>query len=176
MPLGSKPSQRFGQIPEELMKPAYGLFLALLPLVFGSAAQDGAAQAAEPVAAPAAPIPNLASRLSGNTLNVVAFMPRRSGAPGGGELTRLMLQAYLGPNGRAIVRVWDPWHDRYTVPAERPWSLAGSTLCVDVPAPGNGEMCADIHIWGPRVAGMGTRPYAMIDGDLKPGNVIGGRR
>lgn len=153
------------------MKPAYGLFLALLPLAFG-----GALHAAEPVAAPAAPAPVLASRLIGNTLSVVAFIPHRPGGPGGGELTRLMLQAYFRPDGRAMIRVWDPWHDRYTVPAERPWSLTGSTLCLDVPAPGNGQMCADIHMWGPRIAGVGIHPYAMIDGDVKPGNVIGGYR
>jgi hypothetical protein len=37
-------------------------------------------------------------------------------------------------------------------------------------------MCADVHVWGPRIAGVGAQPYAMLDGDLKPGNVIGGRR
>ena len=153
------------------MKPAHGLFLALLPLAFGSALH-----AAEPVAAPVAPPPVLATRLIGNTLSIVAFIPRRPGGPGGGELTRLMLQAYFRPDGRALVRVWDPWHDRYTVPAERPWSLTGNTLCLDVPAPGNGQMCADVHMWGPRIAGVGARPYAMIDGDLKPGNVISSSR
>jgi hypothetical protein len=34
-----------------------------------------------------------------------------------------------------------------------------------------------VHVWGPRIAGVGVQPsYAMLDGDLKPGNVIGGRR
>ena len=46
----------------------------------------------------------------------------------------------------------------------------------EVPAPGNGPMCADVHVWGPRIAGVAAQPYAMIEGDLKPGNVIGGRR
>lgn len=150
------------------MKRAYGLLFALLPLAFGSSVR-----AAEPAAAIAAPPLNLAARLAGNTMSVVAFLPRRPGAPGGGELSRLVVQAYFGPDGRALVRVWDPWHDAYTVPAERRWTLTGSTLCLDVPAPGNGPMCADIHVWGPRIAGIGTQPYAMIDGDLKPGNVIG---
>lgn len=149
------------------MKRAYGLLFALLPLAFGSSVR-----AAEPAAAIAAPPLNLAARLAGNTMSVVAFLPRRPGAPGGGELSRLVVQAYFGPDGRALVRVWDPWHDAYTVPAERRWTLTGSTLCLDVPAPGNGPMCADIHVWGPRIAGIGTQPYAMIDGDLKPGNVI----
>ena len=152
------------------MKRACTLFLALLPF-----ACIGVTKAAEPVAA-LAPPPNLMARLVGNTLSVVAFIPHRPGAPGGGELTRLMLQAYFQPDGRALVRVWDPWHDAYTVPAERKWSLTGTTLCLDVPPPGNGPMCADVHVWGPRIAGVGTKPYAMLDGDLKPGNVIMGRR
>jgi hypothetical protein len=153
------------------MKRGCGLLLALLLLALGSAVH-----AAEPAAAIAPPLPNLAARLAGNTMSVVAFLPRRPGAPGGGELTRLLVQAYLGSDGRALVRVWDPWHGAYTVPAERRWTLVGNTLCLDVPAPGNGPMCADIHVWGPRIAGIGTRPYAMLDGDLKPGNVISGRR
>jgi hypothetical protein len=153
------------------MKRACGLLLGLLPFALGTPAP-----AAEPATAIVAPVPNLAARLAGNTLSVVAFVPHRPGAPGGGELTRLMLQAYLGPGGRAVVRVWDPWHDAYTLPADRPWSLSGTKLCLDVPAPGNGPLCADVHVWGPRIAGIGTQPYAMIDGDLKPGNIIGGRR
>jgi hypothetical protein len=36
-------------------------------------------------------------------------------------------------------------------------------------------MCAVVHVWGPRIAGIGTQPYAMLDGDLQPGNVVGGR-
>ncbi|HEV8032219.1 MAG TPA: hypothetical protein VGP42_14485 [Stellaceae bacterium] len=153
------------------MKRTFGLILAFLSLAFGSPVK-----AAEPVPVLAAPMPDLAVRLVGNTLSAIAFIPRRPGGPGGGELTRLMLQAYFGPDGRALVRLWDPWHDAYTVPAERKWTLTGRTLCVDLPAPGNGPMCADVHVWGPRIAGVGAQPYAMLDGDLKPGNVIGGRR
>ena len=153
------------------MKRTCGLFLALLPLTFGTPTK-----AAEPVSVPGPPAPNLAARLAGNTMSVVAFVPRRPGAPGGGELTRLLVQAYFASDGRALVRVWDPWHNAYTVPADRKWSLNGTKLCLEVPAPGNGPMCADVHVWGPRIAGVGTNPYAMIDGDLKPGNVIGGRR
>src|SRR2546423_15672717 len=52
MPLGSKPSQRPGQIPEELMKRACSFLLAILPLLFGSSVQ-----AAEPAAAHGAPGP-----------------------------------------------------------------------------------------------------------------------
>jgi hypothetical protein len=121
-----------------------------------------------------------ANQLVGNTLSVVAFVPRPPNMPGangptGGELLRVMVQAYLGPGGRALVRAWDASRDAYTVPAERHWSLTGSTFCVDVPLAGPEPICADIHIWGPRIAGVGAKPYAMLDGDLQPGNTIGGR-
>lgn len=168
------------------MKRASGFLLALLPpllpFLFGSTAQS-AEPAASHAAAAAAHVapgplagPALAARLAGNTMSVVAFVPRRPGAPGGGQLSRLIVQAYLGPDGRSLVRVWDGSRNAYTAPAAYPWKLTGSTLCIEVPAPGNGPMCADVHVWGPRIAGVGAQPYAMIEGDLKPGNVIGGRR
>ena len=133
----------------------------------------GSAQAAESPAVSA-------NQLVGNTLSAVAFVPRPAGLPGangptGGELSRIMLQAYLEPGGRALVRAWDASRDSYTVPSERRWSLAGSTFCVDVPLAGPRPICADIHIWGPRIAGVGASPYAMLDGDLQPGNAVGGR-
>ena len=144
--------------------------VAALVLGLAAAASSGAAvpaRAAEP--APAAP-----GRLAGNTLNAVAFVPQT--APGRGELARIMLQAYLRPDGRALVRVWEPAHNRYSPAAERGWSLAGKTLCIELPAGAAvSSLCADVHVWGPRIAGIGTRPYAMLDGDLQPGNAIGGR-
>ncbi|HWB47877.1 MAG TPA: hypothetical protein VG651_02110 [Stellaceae bacterium] len=131
------------------------------------AAANGAA-AAEPPAVSA-------GQLIGKTLSAVAFVPHPAGMPGGGELSRIMLQAYLAPDGRALVRAWDTSRDAYTVPAERRWSLTGDTFCLDVPLAGPRPICADIHIWGPRIAGVGARPYAMLDGDLQPGNVLGVR-
>ena len=121
-----------------------------------------------------------ANQLVGNTLSAVAFVPRPPNMPGangptGGELLRIMIQAYLGAGGQALVRAWDPSRDAYTVATERRWSLTGSTFCVDVPLAGAQPICADIHIWGPRIAGVGAKPYAMLDGDLQPGNMIGGR-
>lgn len=117
-----------------------------------------------------------ASQLAGNTLSAVAFVQRTPGMPGGGELARIMLQAYLGADGRALVRAWDPGRDAYTVPIERRWTLSGSTFCLDLPIKGANPVCADIHIWGPRIAGVGAKPYAMLDGDLQPGNALGGSR
>lgn len=111
--------------------------------------------------------------LAGSTLSAVAYVPWRPGLPGGGGLARLMLQAYLRPDGGALVRVWDPARNAYTAPAERRWSLAGDRLCLDL---ASGPLCADVHVWGPRVAGLGTNPYAMLDGDLQPGNRVSGAR
>lgn len=129
----------------------------------------GAASAAEPPAVS----PN---QLIGNTLSAVAFVPRAAGMPGGGELLRIMVQAYLGADGRAQVRAWDAARAAYTAPTERRWSLNGSTFCLDIPLAGPRPVCADIHIWGPRIGGVGVKPYAMLDGDLQPGNAIGGVR
>jgi hypothetical protein len=125
-------------------------------------------------ASAAEPPPVSASQLVGNTLSAVAFVPRTAGLPGGGELARIMLQAYLGAGGRAVVRAWDPGRDAYTAPEERHWSLSGSTFCLELPMGGTQPVCADIHIWGPRIAGVGAKPYAMLDGDLQPGNALSG--
>ena len=140
----------------------------ILPALLLAVATAGASAAEPP--------PVAANRLVGNTLSAVAFVPRSAGMPGGGELTRIMLQAYIEPGGRALVRAWDPTRDAYTVPTERRWSLVGSTFCVDVPLAGPHPICADIHVWGPRIAGVGAEPYAMLDGDLQPGNVLGSGR
>ena len=110
--------------------------------------------------------------LAGNTLSAVTWVPR-SNAAGGGALRRFVLQAYLRPDGTALVRVWDAPRNSYTRPEERRWGLSGSRLCLDLPVPpGPERICAEIHEWGPRIAGVGTLPYVMLDGDLKPGNAI----
>ncbi|HZK90694.1 MAG TPA: hypothetical protein VFC56_11150 [Stellaceae bacterium] len=137
--------------------------------VLSSIALGGAAVAAGPP-------PVTASELIGNTLSAVAFVPRKAGMPGGGELARIMLQAYLGAGGQALVRAWDPARDSYTTPEALHWSLSGSTFCLDLPIKGANPICADINIWGPRVGGVGAKPYAMLDGDLQPGNTLGASR
>ena len=139
------------------MKQAAALLVLMLALV--TCRPASAAEATAP----------LASRLAGNTLSAVTYMPRKPGMPGGGELARVMIQAYLRPDGGALVRVWDPSRNAYTVPAERRWTLSGPRLCIDSPY---GWICADIHVWGPRISGASSHPYAMIDGDLTPGNKI----
>jgi len=135
-----------------------------------------AAAAAGPAAAGPAPSPALAQSLVGNTLSAVTFVPRPPGAPGGGELSRIMLQAYLRGDGSALVRVWDTLTDSYTPPIDAPWSLTGNTLCLGLPKVPHSafppSFCADVHVWGPRIAGIGVKPYAMLDGDLQPGNLI----
>src|SRR5258708_34877740 len=82
-----------------------------------------------------------AGQLAGNTLSAVAYVPRTAGMAGGGELARIMLQAYLRADGRALVRAWDPARDAHTAVVERDWTLAGSNFCVGMPgAPGS--ICA----------------------------------
>src|SRR5690348_10642099 len=115
------------------MKQAIAVCAALVALVLGDRAW--AAEAAAP----------LAARLTGNTLSAVTFLPRKAGMPGGGELARVVLQAYLQPGGGALVRVWDPSRDSYTPAVERRWSLAGTRLCIDSPY---GWICTDVHVWG----------------------------
>jgi hypothetical protein len=116
--------------------------------------------------------PAHAGFLAGNTLSAVIWVPRSAATPGSGALSRFMLQAYLRRDGSALIRVWDAVRNAYTQPAERNWTLSDSRLCLDLPTPGPGRICADVHSWGPRIAGIGTRPYVMLDGDLKPGNAL----
>jgi hypothetical protein len=132
-------------------------------------AATGSAAAAD------APLASL-EQLAGNTLSAVLYTPRTAGMPGGGELARIMVQAYLGADGRALVRDWDPSRDAYTAPATRSWSLSGTTFCLDLPIGTTHPLCADIHVWGPRIAGIGIKPYVMLDGDLQPGNALASGR
>jgi hypothetical protein len=106
----------------------------------------------------------------------VTWVPRSAATPGGGALSRFMLQAYLRQDGSAMIRVWDAVRNAYTKPVERYWTQSGSKLCLDLPPPGPGGICADVHSWGPRIAGFGTAPYVMLDGDLKRGNALVGAR
>ena len=119
-----------------------------------------------------ADVSNGMAMLVGNTLTAVTWVPHPAASPGGGSLNRLMFQAYLRQNSIALIRVWDTARNAYTRPIERNWGLYGSRLCLDLPAPGPGRICADVHSWGPRIAGIGTAPYVMLDGDLKPGNAL----
>ena len=121
--------------------------------------------------------PSLAAQLGGKTLSAVAYVPRPPGT-GSGTLERIMLQAFLASDGRTLVRQWVGSRNRYSAPAATRWSVSDNTLCIDVPAtdlPGR-KLCANVHVWGPRIAGIGTRPYAMLDGDIRPGNAIIGAR
>ncbi len=121
-------------------------------------------------------LPTAADHLAGNTLSAVTWVPRPPTVSGGGALSRFMLQAYFRQDGSALIRIWDAAHNGYTRPVERSWTLSGSRLCLDVPNPGPGRICAEVHRWGQRIAGIGTAPYVMLDGDLKPGNSLLGSR
>jgi hypothetical protein len=121
-------------------------------------------------AAPAESNELSAAALAGRTLSAVAYLSR-SADHGGGSLTRLMFQAYLRPDGTALARVWDVAADAYTRPAQSHWTVTGSQLCLAVPTV-SPTLCLDVHVWGPRIAGSSITPYAMLDGDLKQGNLI----
>ena len=121
--------------------------------------------------------PSLATQLGGKTLSAVAYVPHPPGT-GGGALQRIMLQAFLASDGKTLVRQWISSRNLYSAPVATRWSLSDNRLCIDLPAtdlPGR-KLCANVHIWGPRIAGIGTQPYAMLDGDIRPGNAITGTR
>jgi hypothetical protein len=144
------------------------VLLALL-LSAGSAALNSSAGSADTP-------PSLVGRLAGDTLSAVVFVARPAPPPSEGGLRRFALQAYLRPDGTAMVRVWNPARDAYTPIVASRWTLSGDRFCLDAPIPGPGRICANIHIWGPRVAGVGTGPYVMVDGDLRPGDMLLPRR
>lgn len=135
----------------------------LLALPMAGLGRPAAAQNAVPAS------PGL---LAGNTLSAVIYVRRPPSEPGPSELARFMFQAYLRASGGALTRVWDTARDAYTRPSERQWTVTGSRFCVGLPAPAPPRICADLHVWGPRIAGMGIKPYVMLDGDLKHGNAI----
>jgi hypothetical protein len=139
----------------------YGALAALLLL--GAMGRTG--QAAPPPSFPG---------FAGHTLSAFTYVSRHPDQRAVASLSRIMFQAYLEPGGRALVRVWDEARDAYTSPAERSWRLDGDRLCLDLPRPGR-AICAAVHVWGPRIAGIGISPYVMLDGDLEPGNTIGAR-
>ena len=90
----------------------WGAVLFAIALVGGAAA--GAAEA-----------PSLAAQLGGKTLSAVVYVPRNA-ANGGGALQRLVLQAYLEADGRALVRQWQSADNRYSAPARTRWSLTNA--------------------------------------------------
>jgi hypothetical protein len=130
--------------------------LAFAVSALGDAPQTGAASL----------LPN--ESLAGHTLSAVIYLPAPPDSHRG-DLARLMVQAYLSPDGGALVRLWNTEADRYSVPATSRWSLSGSRLCIGLPS---GETCVDVHVWGPRIDGIATDPYRMLVGDLRPGNAI----
>ena len=112
-------------------------------------------------------------QFAGKTLSAVVYAANSPGPVGGRSLKRVMLQVYLKPDGTAVFRQWDAARDAYTRPAAASWSVSGERLCLRLPDRG---FCVDVHIWGPRIAGVGIEPYAMLDGDLQRGDAIGAGR
>ena len=113
--------------------------------------------------------PPLGAALAGNTVAAVMFLPHED------KVDRVMFQAFLRPDGSELVRRWDPSHDAYTAPADGRWTVSGDTLCLQFPGlDGDPNICIETHLYGPRIAGntAGTGRFAMLDGNVEPGNSI----
>jgi len=132
----------------------------------------GAALVALPTLAMATDTPaTLADRITGNTLSAVIFLPPGSGT-GSTRLQRIFLQAHLRSDGHALMRVWQPDRNAYSAVEERVWRVRDDVLCLDIPRQASAALCFNAHVWGPRIAGTGTRPYALLDGDIAAGNTL----
>ncbi len=118
----------------------------------------------------------LTARLPGNTVSAVLFLPHEGST--GEALDRVMFQAYLRPDGSALMRRWDGGHDAYTAPADGRWSISGDTLCLSFPDFAGPEICVETHVWGPRIAGNTAGPgrFALLDGNIEPGNSLVAQR
>jgi hypothetical protein len=120
-----------------------------------------------------------AKDLVDKTLSGVAFLPQAipatpdRPAEGAASLKTVMFQAYLRPDGSALVRAWDPIANRYTPTDTRPWRGDGATLCLTVPAFALPEaLCIALHAWGPAFAGTGINYNAMVKGDVRAGSTL----
>ena len=114
--------------------------------------------------------------LAGKTLSGVAYLPQAvpvRGTDGMPSLKTVMFQAYLGADGRAQVRAWDPVANRYTEIDTLPWRAEGDTLCLTVPAFALPDaLCVALHSWGPAFAGTGVNHNAMVKGDVQTGSAL----
>ena len=110
------------------------------------------------------------------TLSGVAFLPQavpQADTAGTPSLRTVMFQAYLRPDGSALVRSWDPVANRYTATDTRPWRGEGDTLCLTVPGFALPDaLCVSLHVWGPEFAGTGVNHNGMIKGDVRPGSAL----
>lgn len=116
---------------------------------------------------------SISAALVGNTLSGVLFLPHE--AAKGETLDRVVFQAYLRPDGSALMRRWEPAHNAYTAVAEQRWSVAGNTLCLDFSLSADvPRLCVEVHVWGPRIAGntTGAGRFAMLDANVEPGNTL----
>lgn len=147
---------------------------AAVPLPTGARAADAAHGHGHGAAANIAPL-DAAKDLVDKTLNGVAFIPQTMPQPGGdhGALRTVMFQAYLRPDGSALVRAWDPVGNRYTPTDTRPWRGEGEQLCLTVPAFALPEpLCIALHTWGPAFGGTGVNYNAMVKGDVRAGSAL----
>ena len=117
-----------------------------------------------------------AKDLADKTLSGVAYLPQATpalGVDGTPSLRTVMFQAYLKPDGSALVRAWDPVANRYTATDTQRWRGDGDTLCLTVPAFALPDaLCVALHAWGPAFAGTGVNHNAMVKGDVRPGSAL----
>src|SRR5579862_7944750 len=97
-----------------------------------------AAMAIAAARAQEAPPPQLAN----STLSAVVYMSSAPGPVSDRSLRRVVLQAYLAPDGQALLRRWIGAQDSYSVPAPGRWSLDGDRLCLDASTL---AFCARVH-------------------------------
>ncbi len=148
--------------------------LCTLGVAPASAADHGDHAAAG--SGPNAMAPDAAKDFIDKTLSGVAFIPLatpQANIGGNSGLKTVMFQAYLRPDGTALVHAWDPATNRYTPTDTRPWRADGGTLCLTVPAFALPDaLCIALHTWGPAFGGSGVNFNAMVKGDVRQGAAL----
>ena len=147
----------------------FALALAVTPAFAAGPAPDGHGHGSDK-SGPNIDALDAAKDLVDKTLSGVAFIPQANNAS---SLKTVMFQAYLRPDGSALVRAWDSVANRYTPTDTRPWRGTGDQLCLTVPAFGLPEaLCIQLHAWGVAFAGTGINVNAMVKGDVRTGAVM----
>lgn len=115
------------------------------------------------------PPPLTREAFAGHTLSAVTFGPGSKGSSVGA----VMWQAFLQPDGAALLRHWDTGRNSYAPAVRTTWELRGERFCLGQPPAGaTGAACVDLHGWGTTLHGIGADGRSMVKGDLKPGNLV----
>ena len=109
----------------------------------------------------------------GHTLSAVTFGPGGKGK----TVDAVMWQAFLQPDGGAVMRRWDTGRNAYAPAVRTTWELRGERFCLgQSPSGASGPACVDLHGWGTTLHGIGADGRSMVKGDLKPGNLVAAAR